>query len=127
MLRTDRYALECDLAETYRVYNWRDFPVAQIATFASGLRETSRIKSKISGRTSGLDLYLMAGILDALNILIWFQTEDGQKGVKRPKSLSDMFLLKARNKKRNITKEDIEEYEKERERVIKKIKEGKNG
>jgi hypothetical protein len=35
----------------------------------------------------GVPEQLMAGVLDALNILVWFKTEDGAKGRNRPKQI----------------------------------------
>ena len=43
-MRVDKEALECDLAETYGIYDINTLPISKIAIFAKGLREKSRIK-----------------------------------------------------------------------------------
>lgn len=48
MLATDRDALICDLAETYRVLDYRALPVELLATLAAGLRQDARIWQKIA-------------------------------------------------------------------------------
>ena len=49
MLRTDKCALMCDLAEVYHIYDYRSLPATRVATFAAGLRNNSRIKSIMRG------------------------------------------------------------------------------
>ena len=39
MLNTDSDALECDLAETYHIYNYKELPLKKVALFSVGLRE----------------------------------------------------------------------------------------
>lgn len=48
MLAADRDALICDLAETYRVLDYRALPVELLATLAAGLRPDARIWQKIA-------------------------------------------------------------------------------
>ena len=43
MLRRHREALECDLAETYGLFDLRMLPARKLATLAMGLRESSRV------------------------------------------------------------------------------------
>ena len=44
MIQTDEDALICDLAETYGIFDYRQLPADQVAVFAFGLRDDSRIK-----------------------------------------------------------------------------------
>ena len=39
MIKQDEDALICDLAETYRIYDYRQLPLLQVAVFAYGLRD----------------------------------------------------------------------------------------
>ena len=39
MIKTDEDALICDLAETYRIYDYRQLPAYQVAVFSFGLRD----------------------------------------------------------------------------------------
>lgn len=91
MIKLDEDALICDLAETYQIYDYKQLPPMRIAVFSIGLRDNSRIKMKASGQTVSIDTLLLAGISDKLSTLVWFQTEDGQKGKNRPTSIIDLF------------------------------------
>lgn len=84
MIKEDSDALECDLAQTYRIYDMRAFPLHRIALFASGLGEDSRIMKKLNGQMQPLSVLLQAAILDALNMYMWAQS-DGRS--EKPKSV----------------------------------------
>src|SRR5690625_3717528 len=98
MIKLDEDALICDLAETYQIYDYKQLPPTRVAVFAYGLRDDSRIKMRLSGQTIALDTLLLAGISDRLSTLIWHQTEDGQKGVNRPTSITSILLGKKEEK-----------------------------
>lgn len=89
MISVDEDALICDLAETYQIYDYRQLPPMSVAVFSYGLKNDSRIKMKINNQQVSLDTLLLAGVSDKLNMLIWFQTADGQKGKNRPKPITD--------------------------------------
>ena len=91
MITTDKNALICDLAETYGIYNYRALPLETLAVLSVGLRENSRIKMKLSGAKVQPDILLLAEAIDRLGVLVWFKTEDGQKGINRPKSIVSML------------------------------------
>lgn len=120
MISVDEDALICDLAETYQIYDYRQLPASRVAVFAYGLHEDSRIKSKISGMDVPLDTLLLASISDSLKTLVWFQTEDGQKGRNRPESLVEMLSGKEKQKKRDdiVGFDSGEEFMKARARLI---------
>ena len=92
MLATDREALICDLAETYGILDYRALPVPLLATLSSGLRETSRIKMRLSGMRVSPDTLLAAAAVDKLATLVWFKTKDGQHGANRPASMLGLLL-----------------------------------
>src|SRR5690625_3365190 len=91
MIKTDEDALICDLAETYQIYDYRQLPPTRVAVFSYGLKNDSRIKMKMSGHSVPIDTLLLAGISDKLSTLVWFQTEDGQKGKNRPTMLTSLL------------------------------------
>ena len=66
MIAVDRDALLCDLAETYRIYDFNALPVETLAAFSFGLRENSRIKRKLNGIEDVDELALFASIADNL-------------------------------------------------------------
>lgn len=118
MINLDEDALVCDLAETYQIYDYKQLPLNQVAVFAYGLRDDSRIKQIMSDQIVSLEITLLANIVDRLSISLWLQTKDGQKGVNRPTSIAE--LLKKNHKEENDERdylvfesgEDFENYRK---------------
>lgn len=60
----------CDLAETYRIYDWRAMPVSLLATLVAGLSEDSRVGRAKDGRRVSLGTYFIAELCDMLELLI---------------------------------------------------------
>ena len=89
MLHEDETAVICDLAETYHVLDYRALPLKTVAALASGLREDSRIRMKLSGMRVSTDTMLAAATVDRLSMLIWAKTKDGETGRNRPESILD--------------------------------------
>jgi|SRR5690625_847050 len=120
MIKIDEDALICDLAETYQIYNYRQLPASLVAVFAYGLRDDSRIKLKMSDQAVPFDTILLAGILDKLNILVWFQTKDAEKGINRPLSIVES-ITKVNEKDENdiVGFESGEDFMKKRKRLLK--------
>lgn len=118
MIALDEDALVCDLAETYQIYDYKQLPLNQVAVFAYGLRDDSRIKQMMSDQIVPLETTLLASIVDRLSLSLWLQTKDGQKGVNRPASIADQLIK--RDKSENDEKdylvfesgEDFENYRK---------------
>lgn len=102
MINLDEDALICDLAETYQIYDYRQLPPLRVAVFACGLRDDSRIKMKVSGQSIPINTLLLAGISDRLSTLVWFQTEDGQKGKNRPAALIDLLTHKENKPSKDV-------------------------
>lgn len=92
MVALDEDALICDLAETYGIFDYRSLPAQLVATFAVGLRDNSRIKTKMNGMERTFDEYMLAAIYDGINWLCWSKTKDGQKGRNMPGRIIDLFF-----------------------------------
>lgn len=92
MIAADEDALICDLAETYGVLDYRALPLPLLATLAAGLRDNSRIKSKMLDLKLQPDTMLLAAMVDRLSFLAWAQTEDARNGYNRPPSVLDRLL-----------------------------------
>lgn len=87
MIATDEDALVCDFAETYQVFDYKSLPARLVATLAAGLRDNSRIKTKMAGVPCSNETLLLAMAVDRLSLLFWAKTEDGQKNRNRPESI----------------------------------------
>lgn len=118
MIATDESALICDLAETYHIYDYRSLPLRKVATFSVGLRENSRIKMKMNNLKYPLDTILLASVVDRLSNLIWMKSEDGVKGINRPKSLLTQLLGEVEENDTEIFR-TAEEFEKRRAELMK--------
>lgn len=117
MIALDEEAFICDMAETYQIYDYRQVPGKLLGTLASGLREDSRIKMEMSGVKAGTEVLLLANILDVTQYLLWAQTEDGQKGKHKPKSVAKRFYVeKEPDRSHDLT---IDEYKEIRNRILK--------
>lgn len=122
MIQTDEDALICDLAETYGIFDYRQLTADQVAVFAFGLRDDSRIKLAMTNSKVPFETFLLAGVLDRLSALVWFKTTDGQKGINKPLMVAEELTgkTKAKESKEMIfdSGEDFEEY---RQQILEKI------
>lgn len=126
MIKIDEDALICDLAETYHIYDYRQLPLKTIAVFSVGLRNTSRIKMKLSKQNVDIDTLILAGISDKLSGWLWSQSKDGQKNINQPVSLVDVIT---NNKPKAKEKEVVvftsgEDFESRRNEIIRQSGEG---
>lgn len=117
MLREDRDALICDLAETYGVLDYRGLPVPLLATLATGLREDSRIKTSLSGMKATRGEILLAAAVDRLSIMVWGMTDDARHGRNRPESVLDAMMGKTEKTGEAVAFATAEEFEAEWERI----------
>lgn len=125
MIAEDENALICDLAETYHIYDYRQLPLLKVAVFACGLRDDSRIKMRLSGQMVSLNTLLLAGMVDRLSLLVWMQSKDGQRGIKRPALLAPALASREQSKTTDfIAFSSGKEFEDMRENIIKNMKEG---
>ncbi len=118
MIKADEEALICDLAETYRIYDYRQLPAVQVAVFSAGLHDSSRIKLKLSGQKVPMETLLLAGLYDKVNLLIWSKTENGQKGVNRPISITEELTSTQKERKEQVF-DSGEEFERVRKSLLK--------
>lgn len=92
MVNIDEDALECDLAETYHIYNYRSLPLSKVATFACGLRDSSRIRLVLCDERFTFEQRLFALAVDRLAELVWLKTEDAAHGRNKPKSIYERMI-----------------------------------
>lgn len=94
MIELDEDALICDLAETYKIYDYRSLPLRTVATLAAGLRDDSRIKLRATGYPVTQNTILLAGIADRIDALRYSFSNKEQ-----PTSLVSMLLGEAKTNK----------------------------
>lgn len=107
----DEGALICDLAETYGILSYESLPVRLVATLSAGLRDNSRIKMKLSDAKADNTTWMLASAADCLSLLVWQNTENGQKGVKRPTLFTELLLGNQAKQKDFAVFDTPEEYE----------------
>ena len=123
MMKVDRYALECDLAETYHIFDIYELPLRKVALFSYGLRDNSRIKLKMNEMNYSFETILLAGITDKLSYLLWSRSDDAAKGINKPDSiLSKLLGVESGNQKDHITFNTGEDFEKMRIEILNKEK-----
>ena len=111
MLKTDREALLCDLAETYGVFDLYALPVHTLAVLAAGLRDDSRIKTRLSGVSVPRKDLLIAAAVDRLSLLVWGMSEDAERGTNRPKSLVAALMGETEDSSDVMTFENPDDFE----------------
>jgi len=117
MIAVDENALICDLAETYRIYDYKDMPPEKVAILAVGLGHSSRIKTKISGLSVPLNLYLLGLIADDLRIISWQIA--GGKSKSKPNLITEIW-----NKKEDSDSEEfdsVNDFERRRKALLNQI------
>lgn len=118
LLRDYKKEIACDLAETYHIYNYRDFKPSYIYVLVEGLKSDSRFKMALKNQKVDDLTLLNAKAVDLLSLLVWSKTPDAQAGRNRPKSLVDILLNDSEAEKEGFDSE--EEFMKEREKFLRK-------
>lgn len=121
MISQDEDALICDLAEVYGIYDYRSLPAELVATYAVGLRDNSRIKTKMMKMSMPLNDYLLAAIFDAVNWLCWTHTKSAEKGGRPPERILNVLQEKKKEEKPEddyLVFDSPEEFEQARTRLL---------
>lgn len=100
----------CDLAETYKIYNYKDFEINYIAKLVRGLSQSSRVFMHLNDSALPVEQMLLAGIADRLGLLLW-QNTDGR--AKMPDLILDNFAKKEKETCSYYSAEDFERARKE--------------
>lgn len=123
-MATDEDALYCDLAETYHVFNWDDFPPEILARLAAGLRENTRIRLKMEGITMPIDTLILAAGADAMRLLTWFNSESGHKNENRPASIVAALMGEGQKDGEIAAFDSPDEFEAARRRILEGVNNG---
>lgn len=106
----------------YGVYDYKSLPATLVATFFVGLREDSRIKMAMAGVKHSPMIMLMSMAVDALNTLVWMQSEDGRKGENRPSSITQILFGEQKAEPVYEGFADGEAFEKRRTEILENLK-----
>lgn len=108
----------CDMAETYKVLNWRELPLKTAAILASGLSKDSRCARKLNGTKISSVEYSLLAILDELRNLVWTNVQaHTEKKVPKPKSIL-MQMLNQDQRPEILSSRTPEEFEERRRKII---------
>lgn len=118
MISVDEDALICDLAETYHIHDYKQLPATKVAVFSCGLRENSRIRMKLSGQKIPFDTVLLASMTDALKLIWWSKTKDGEKGKNAPTSITEKLFESGPKVKSKVVFDSGEDFERMRNRLL---------
>lgn len=118
MISVDEDALICDLAETYHLHDYKQLPATKVAVFSCGLRENSRIRMKLSGQKIPFDTVLLASMTDALKLIWWSKTKDGEKGKNTPTSITEKLFESGPKVKSEVVFDSGEDFERMRNRLL---------
>lgn len=106
MLRADRAALVCDLAETYGVLDYRSLPAQLVATLAAGLGDDSRSKRSLTNRSATRSETLLAAAVDRLSRIAWLLSFVCPHQGEPPKSVLRAIL----GEEKNAASMDVQVY-----------------
>lgn len=80
------------MAETYGIIDYRKVPAERLAILAAGLREDSRSKMKLAGKTITKQEALLAAILDGVNRTVWLLSGSCPHEGEKPASVLRLLL-----------------------------------
>lgn len=119
MIKLDEDALICDLAEVYHIFDYKQLPASRVAVFSLGLRDSSRIKLKMTNNSFDFETMMLAGVLDKVNLIFWSKTKDAEKNKNRPLSIVEMLTGKQPNDKSNVVSfKSGKDFEAERNKLL---------
>ena len=110
----------CDLAEYYGIYDYKGLSVKLLITLVFGLREESRIKTKLNGFDIPINTYLLGYIADSLAFIAWSKTDGARHNRNRPQSILESWK-KTQEKQEYVSFASVEEFEMTRARILKGV------
>lgn len=122
MIKTDEDALICDFAETYHVLDYRALPVSLAAVLASGLRENSRIRMKMSNVQYVPPEIVLPKLADEVALFRYGFTEDAKKKRNFPALFTKEIYKKPDERNRGYA--SGEEFMAARARIVEEINHG---
>jgi hypothetical protein len=121
MIREDKEALICDMAETYHIFDIFSYPARFIATLACGLKADSRIKTKMAGvNILPPNSLLYALIVDELRLVrYWLMGDKNNK----PQFVTEL-MENGLPEKELEGFDTVKEFEAKRREIIERLNNG---
>ncbi len=117
-------ALICDFAQFYHVYDIDSLKLQTAAIMACGLPPESRTIRQISGQKYPVEMVLQMKILDTMKTIEWaYINTHSKRKIPKPKSIFEL-INEQKETKEIVTFQSGQEFEIERERIIKEINNG---
>ena len=82
----------CDLAEVYRIYDYKGVPGRLLGTLVAGLGVESRVYQRMSGQTVPTSVLMQALLVDELRRLVYML--NGDKNAEQPESVAEKLIEK---------------------------------
>ena len=120
LLRDYKKEIICDLAETYNIYDYKEFEPSYIYTLVIGLKDDSRFKLAYNGMSVDMNTMLNALEVDYLSKLWWSKTTDAEKGRNMPISIASKFIKEDVEIKEMLSFDTAEDFEKARKEILEK-------
>lgn len=112
----------CDLAEVYRIYDYRGVPGRLLGALVAGLGPNSRVHQRISGQLVPTDTIMLSMILDELRKIIYVL--DTNKNKKYPELLTPKLVKDDKPERDELAFSTPEEFEKARAVLLGEINGG---
>lgn len=106
----------CDLAEVYRIYDYKGVPGRLLSTLVAGLGVESRIYQKMSGQNVPTSVLMQALIVDELRRLVYML--NGDKNAEQPEPMALKMIEETKPEKSTRTFSTPEEFLKARAGLI---------
>lgn len=110
--------LLCDFAEYYGIYDIRSLPGRYAATLAMGLRDSSRVRTALSGAKVPHDTLMMARLIDDVAFIAWTRTKAAQKNQGRPESLLSALIRPASSQTSAVVFPSAEAFDAARAKLL---------
>ena len=86
----------CDLAEVYRIYDYKGVPGRLLGTLVAGLGGESRVYQKVAGQDVPTSILMQAMLIDELRRIVYML--NGDKNAERPESMAAKLVEETKPK-----------------------------
>lgn len=114
----------CDLAEVYRIYDYRGVPGRLLGTLVAGLGVDSRVYQKMAGQTVPTNVLMDAMIVDELRHIAYVVRRIGGDDTQDPPESLAATLVEATRTKEERTFMTPEDFHRVRGAILEKTRNG---